>query len=229
MFDETSQTELNELTLELPEKLFDHEDEEDALSQPDGEERLSDITGDVTDDPDEYMGVLPFKLFDHEDDEGKPTDGTLRVKFNGEMHDLPLDQAVEYAQKGMNYDRIFNARQRELKVLDALAMGEGISREEYLAMREGGGSPDVARWTHLLNQYPELDTRSLPAEFFTGIESGETPTEAYQRMKIKDLEAELSFMRLREKNRKSAIGSARGEASEREADRFLEGFFGAKY
>ena len=60
------------------------------------------------------------------------TGNPIRVKYNGEERDLTPDEAVMYAQKGLNYDHILEERDRAHAVLDKYAELSGLSRGEYL-------------------------------------------------------------------------------------------------
>ena len=66
-----------------------------------------------------------------------------RVKYNGEIFELTLDELKIAAQKGLNYDKILSERDRlrdsrEFRVLDTRAAAEGITREQYLDRLESG-------------------------------------------------------------------------------------------
>ena len=56
---------------------------------------------------------------------GKPEEqGTLTIKYNGELLEIPMGEAVILAQKGMNYDRMHERLERlekapELELLNA--------------------------------------------------------------------------------------------------------------
>ena len=67
-----------------------------------------------------------------------------RIKYNGEILELTLDELKTAAQKGMNYDKVLRERDklrssREFSVLDARASAEGLTREQYLDKLEKGG------------------------------------------------------------------------------------------
>lgn len=65
----------------------------------------------------------------------------LTVKYNGSQRQLSQEEAVAYAQKGMNYDKIHDrlkayednsAMKRAYSLLEDLSARHGISPEEYL-------------------------------------------------------------------------------------------------
>ena len=73
-----------------------------------------------------------------------------RIKYNGEIFELTLDELKTAAQKGMNYDKVLDERDRlktsrEFRILDAVSAAEGLTREQYLDRLESGvGDPEVA-------------------------------------------------------------------------------------
>lgn len=61
----------------------------------------------------------------------------FKVKYNGQEQEMPLDQLIVNAQKGMNYDHVKSELDelrmgREFAVLDAYASLSGMTREQYL-------------------------------------------------------------------------------------------------
>ena len=164
-------------------------------------------------------GLLPYSLFEQEEE--KPQE--ITVKYNGEERKITLDEAKTYAQKGMNYDRIYAQRQDAHQVLDLLASQKGMSRDELIATSRGGEISNL-RWEKLLSAYPDIDAAKLPKEVFLSIENGLTPIEAYQKHLIEKLSAELSSR----ESESRAVGSLQGNC-DAEYDAFLEGFFGSKY
>ena len=62
---------------------------------------------------------------------------TVTLTYLGRQREVPLDEAVTLAQKGLNYDHVCQERDRlrdapENTVLDYFAQKGGMSREEYL-------------------------------------------------------------------------------------------------
>ena len=55
----------------------------------------------------------------------EPEEWSLDVKYNGEEKKLNKEEATTYAQKGMNYDKIYNP-------LEKLAKKNGMQVGEYL-------------------------------------------------------------------------------------------------
>lgn len=89
---------------------------------------------------------------------------TIKVKYNHEEMELPIDEAVKHIQKGMNYDKVFDQLEqlkgdKALKFLDAQAQKLGKTREQLVDLwdaelrqreveqyaEENGYSPEVAK------------------------------------------------------------------------------------
>ncbi len=110
MFEETNQTE--EM---LSDELFTEEAEEmteGAEGAPEGELEA----GVVAPGEKPSQDVIDF----------------LRVKYNGEEKDLPLDEARVLAQKGMNYDKILGERDDMYRLIDQYAEASGVTREQFI-------------------------------------------------------------------------------------------------
>ncbi len=73
-----------------------------------------------------------------EETEAAPEEWSLDVKYNGEQRKLSKEEAVELAQKGLNYDKIAERLKtaegsEELKQLKKLAAEAGVDPSDYLA------------------------------------------------------------------------------------------------
>lgn len=67
----------------------------------------------------------------------KPTEPTYKVKFKGKEQDLPVSLLITLAQKGMNYDIVFNELNTlktspEIQLMDMLAKENGMTRQQYV-------------------------------------------------------------------------------------------------
>lgn len=245
MFDKTNQAQKNGLSRgktnrkdELPERLFDDPAPQDAAEDTQGIDALQEGMGAPDQVPESGAvkmpkGLLPFRLFDDEEasQDAKPAEqeDTIRIKYNGEMIDLPLSEAVVLAQKGMNYDHMLSERERESAALSRMAAEAGLSLGEYLSLVEERGAavdPQEAAWRRLLTSYPDIEIEQLPAGFFQKIDQGKSPVEVYQQMLIDDLKGRIAAAEKSADNRRRSTGSARGDAQETVRDAFLEGFLG---
>ena len=70
--------------------------------------------------------------------ETKTIEDFLKIKYNGAEKSLTREEAIELAQKGMNYDKVHGELQNyknsnELHVLSELAKSAGVSMSDYLA------------------------------------------------------------------------------------------------
>ncbi len=137
------------------------------------------------------------------------------ITLNGEEKALTLDELKNLAE--MN-DKLTSA-------IDKISHREGITREECIDAILGGEDYTDKRWSHFFNEYPDANTDELDEGFFSSLDIGITPTEAYQKILIAALQEKLRET----ENRKSSLGSAKSEIAGEVADKFLEGFFGAKY
>lgn len=74
-------------------------------------------------------------------DEGQQGTPTLKLKYLGREMELPQNEVVTLAQKGMNYDHLQNRLQQveksaEFAILDRYAAIAGMNRQEYLQFLE---------------------------------------------------------------------------------------------
>lgn len=85
----------------------------------------------------------------------------IRVKFNHEEQEIPIDEAVPLIQKGMNYDKLqerYQALEKDPRLIfvEQMAQEQGMTTEQYLeAVKE-------AREQRQLN---ELIQQNIPEEY----------------------------------------------------------------
>lgn len=111
----------------------------ESNTKPDMENVSEGIIADTTPQSEEQQSVIP----DTETVSEETAEEKHRIKYNGEIFELTLEELKTAAQKGMNYDKILDERDRlktsrEFKVLDARAAAEGLTREQYLDRLESG-------------------------------------------------------------------------------------------
>lgn len=74
--------------------------------------------------------------------EPEPHSQTLKIKYNGKEQEITMEQAVELAQKGMNYDKVLNERNglrvdaRASELIHRLAEESGMDIEQYVGFVE---------------------------------------------------------------------------------------------
>lgn len=133
----------------------------------------------------------------------------LRVKFNHEEKELPYEEAVLYAQKGMNYDKLQERLQQlesnpALSWVDKQAKAYGLTTEQYIeAVNQ---QQEQQKLQQLLEQnIPEeyakemLDNRKFREQFET-----ERQTKARQEQDQKD---QIAFLEHFEKVNKRPFNS----------------------
>lgn len=196
MFDQTNQT--GQTTgaadgqAELPEKLFEEETAPEAAKE----------------DAEEHKEAGKSQLPNTEKaDGGKPEAGqksspesktpeTVRIKFNGEEKDYPVDKAAELIQKGMNYDHVKAERdtkyKRELDILDRFAQQNHMSREKYLSYLEsqsGTAAPDAQGGA----ENPALQAAQQKAKqnFDKSVSGWNTLFDAYPGLSVSEIPAEV--------------------------------------
>lgn len=87
----------------------------------------------------------------------------LDVTYNKENRRLTKEEAITYAQKGMNYDKVNENYRKLTDELDALARSNNQSREEYLAnLHRVQTNFEINRELNTLKgQYPDADESIL--------------------------------------------------------------------
>ena len=149
---------------------------------------------------------------------GKPEEqGTLTIKYNGEFLEIPMEEAVILAQKGMNYDRILERLERlekapEMELLNTLAKKMGMEREalvraliqesamggEQKAENEEIPAPDPAEG--FIEERPEAgleNQQEPPAQ-----EMPEEQPEQTEKSELEDLQERLAAYLEKEKRLK---------------------------
>ena len=111
----------------------------ESNTKPDMENVSEEVIAETTPQIGEQQSVTPnAEAVSEETAEEKHS-----IKYNGEIFELTLEELKTAAQKGMNYDKILDERDRlktsrEFKILDARAAAEGLTREQYLDRLESG-------------------------------------------------------------------------------------------
>jgi len=152
---------------------------------------------------------------------------SLRVKYNGAEQELTREQAVEFAQKGMNYDhvkeqleRLKNAPENDIsenrfqqlrRELDDIRLRE-IAEKKWNEFRRDHG--EYARYA------------DLPEEVRMDIAGGKELETAYALYENKQLKIRLTQMEQNQKNTENTPGSVAGGGAGEGGDDFLKGFFG---
>lgn len=171
---------------------------------------LSDGQDMFLDEPEETENTTPEEPAANEETKPEPETQTepksdakpetIRIKYNGKEQDITLEQAVELAQKGMNYDKVLNERNglrvdaRASELIRRLADESGMDIEKYVAFVED------QQKTMLLQREIEAINEKYP----------DMPQEAVR---------ELAKSRAAEKERKNAETAAARKKEQDEAAR----------
>lgn len=90
-----------------------------------------------------------------------PTPQTIRIKYNHEEQEIPLEEAVPLVQKGMNYDKL-QERVQQLETDPRLSFVEDLAREQGMDVNEYLDAVKAAREQQHIN---ELVQQNIPEEY----------------------------------------------------------------
>ncbi len=222
MFDETNITEEQEL--ELPEKLF--ESDEDQNEESFNENHIE-----------EAGNTLKIKY------NGQERDITLDEARILAQKGMNYDHVV--AERDTKY-------KRELDFLDRVAGEQGLSRAQYIAMQEEASKARTKSqesytnpreraaaqlrritdsvgmtgpWGSLFRKYPNLTRKEAYPLLSESVANGMTPIEAYQEKLLSEKDRQLRIARESENASRKSVGSLEGDGGGTSRDEFLEGFF----
>lgn len=137
----------------------------DSLFDEDVEVEDTPIEDEVTESEEEQVEEVPTTT-----EEGEVTEKPqmLTLKYNGEVKEITLDEAVALAQKGMNYDKklaeleaLKNSRQ--IQMIERLAKESNLSVEEYLdSVEQQFEKQTIAKiGDQIRRKYPDIDKAAL--------------------------------------------------------------------
>ena len=96
----------------------------------------------------------------------EPAPQKVTVKYNGEAKEISLEEAVQLAQKGMNYDHVkqeldgFREKQKsEDDILESYAKMSGMTRDAYVAMlgEKAKGFAAEKALSEVQKKFPDAD------------------------------------------------------------------------
>lgn len=142
----TPTTELTEESVDMPTNLFGDDDQTETEAIPAAE-------------PTEEAPV-PEETETVAEEQPKPF---LTIKYNKEQKGLSQEEAVELAQKGMNYDTIYDRYNTLNSELTQLAQANGMSVEDYIKnLNDVQNQFEINREAeHLKSQYGDIDDTVL--------------------------------------------------------------------
>ena len=117
------------------ESIFGDTDDMDEVPEvPEAEPKVDDVDEDDEDEDDDESGETN-KSGDDADTKSKDTESSIKIKYNGEEKTLTNEEAIEYAQKGMNYDKILTKNEELSKQLQAYDVpADAINALKQLAL-----------------------------------------------------------------------------------------------
>ena len=149
----------------------------------------------------------------------------LTVRYNKQDRPLTREAAVEYAQKGLNYDKLnerlaeTTKKLSEYRELEALAKGyaqrRGLPDTEAVAalkasLEEDAQAVITGQLKAFMRAYPDVNPRELPPAVMDSWKRGVPLTEAYLSYKAAELEKRLKSYEANARNAAMSMGSATG-------------------
>ncbi|MGE5495096.1 MAG: hypothetical protein ACM3S4_07355 [Burkholderiales bacterium] len=141
----------------------------------------------------------------------------LTVRYNKEQKPLSYQEAIEYAQKGMNYDKLQGRLKEMAEKLSEYETGlrKDDSEEEKQALVD-------AQLESFMRRYPGVDPRKLPASVLDAWKQGVPLLEAYLEhqtlqlsARIKEMERAAAQAEVNRANAAASMGSAASSGSTR--------------
>lgn len=130
-----------------------------------------------------------------------PEPAKIKVKYNHEEKEIPLEEAITLAQKGMNYDKVLNQLEElkndeALKIADKLASQYGVSRAELLKKWEVDISQrEIAECAEKNDIPPEVAEKLLEAERIKKEREAEKQTKADEDKRKKTMDEQEKVFR----------------------------------
>lgn len=149
----------------------------------------------------------------------------LTVRYNKQEKPLTREAAAEYAQKGLNYDKVSerlaeaSKKLSEYGELEALAKGyaqrRGLPDTEAVealkaSLEEDAQAAITAQLKAFMQAYPQENPRELPPAVMDYWKRGVPLTEAYLSYRAAELEKRLKSYETSARNAAMSMGSATG-------------------
>lgn len=133
----------------------------------------------------------------------------LTVRYNKEQMPLSREAAAEYAQKGLNYDKVSGRLEKANELLTAyediaaaakdLAHNNGLSESDALTAIKQRLNDEQKKQVVInrqldtfLQSYPDIDARALPASVVEAWRTGTPLLEAYNSMREHEQQLEMA-------------------------------------
>lgn len=145
--------------------------------------------------------------------------GMTREEYLNELEKMAENRAVQAeVEKGVPEE----AARQLVNYRKAEAEAQGLKAAEQLKAEEKQRrDQEIAEF---VKEYPEV--KEFPQEVYDKIAAGESPLSAYRAYENRELKVRLAAMEQNAKNRKTSVGSAKGDGAGEETDDFLSGFWG---
>ena len=145
--------------------------------------------------------------------------GLTREQYLDELEKMAEQRAVEAE---MNNGVPEDAARQLVRYRKAEAEAQGLKAAEQLKTEEKQRrQQEIAEF---VKEYPEV--KEFPQEVLDKIAAGESPLTAYRAYENRELKVRLAAMEQNAKNRKTSVGSMKGDGAGGEVDDFLSGFLG---
>ncbi len=150
-------------------------------------------------------------------------DTFLTVRYNKEELPLSRDAAAEYAQKGLNYDKLSGRLEKANELLASyedigaavkdFAQNNGLSEADALIVMKQRLDEEQQKQAAVgeqldafLQAHPDVDPRALPASVVEAWRTGTPLIDAYDRARKQEQEREMA----RQTNAQNAVSSMGG-------------------
>ena len=120
--------------------------------------------------------------------EQTPAEQTYPVEVDGETRELTLDELLEAAAAG-------------------LSKQNGVVRRN----RAANGMPNGQIYAAFVEEYPDVNPNDIPAEVWEWAQQEGSLVSAYRKWELLTLKDELAATQMNAKNKKQAVGTAKGD------------------
>jgi hypothetical protein len=146
-----------------------------------------------------------WRASDDEDMRGKTGENELfTLKHLDKRLNVPKDELVRLAQKGLDYDRV---KEKYSQLLGSSGSGGALSREGLAKMKRDADIDDF------MGAFPDVAAKDIPRPVWEEVSKGKSLLNAYTMHENSRLRAELEAERQNQKNKASSVSSRLSEGS----------------
>ncbi len=140
----------------------------------------------------------------------------LEIKYNGELMSLDKDKAIELAQKGMNYDHVY---EELIRLREDKAETEAYEKTTPQAADQPTVEDMLQGFAGFFRSHPDVKgLADIPAEVLEDVIEGKPIEEAFLACENRMLKSRLAEI----ENSKKCPGALHTEGREADDDAFLE-------